>query len=194
MGKREENRQKRDQEILKAATTLFAEKGFDLTRIEDVAELARVSVGTIYLRYKNKSDLLKGVLTQFEQRFVNAMNHEAIHQAPYPERFANIFTAIMKIAGESREFPAIMQLAHHAQIEDWVPGEAVRGAIRRIVQNSQHEGELREDVPATHIAAAAHGMVEGVMRHMMTNNDHDPAPYIHTLTDASARWLMRDAA
>ena len=192
MGKREENKQKRDQGILIAATSLLAEKGFEATRIEDVAERAGVSVGTIYLRYKNKADLLKGVLERFETIFVDALMDEDVHRASFPQRFENIFLAMLKTASTSPELPAIMQLAYHTEIADWVPGETVRAAIRDIIAQSQEEGQLRADVPASHAAAAAHGMVEGVMRHMMINKVQDPAPYIQTLTDASARWLMDD--
>jgi AcrR family transcriptional regulator len=45
-------------EIADAAMRVFAEKGFDLATLDEVAEKAGVSKGTIYLYYKNKEDLL----------------------------------------------------------------------------------------------------------------------------------------
>lgn len=44
--------------ILEAATRLFREQGYDSARIEDIAELAEVSVGTLYNYYQNKGDIL----------------------------------------------------------------------------------------------------------------------------------------
>ncbi|MFJ1311418.1 TetR/AcrR family transcriptional regulator [Agrobacterium sp. P15N1-A] len=44
--------------ILEAATTLFREQGYDSARIEDIAEMAEVSVGTLYNYYQNKGDIL----------------------------------------------------------------------------------------------------------------------------------------
>ena len=44
----------RPQEILDAALTLFAQKGFVATRLEEVAARAGVSKGTIYLYFERK--------------------------------------------------------------------------------------------------------------------------------------------
>lgn len=52
----------RRESILRAAETLFAQKGYRKTRIEDVAEAAEVSVGTVYGYFKNKEELLINVL------------------------------------------------------------------------------------------------------------------------------------
>lgn len=53
-------RKKADKErrILEAATQLFREQGFDHARMEHIAELADVSVGTLYNYYENKGDIL----------------------------------------------------------------------------------------------------------------------------------------
>ncbi len=44
--------------ILKSAEKLFARKGYHQTSMEQVADLAEVSVGTVYFYFKNKEDLL----------------------------------------------------------------------------------------------------------------------------------------
>jgi AcrR family transcriptional regulator len=53
-------RQKADRErrILEAAGKLFREVGYEAARIEDIAEIAQVSVGTFYNYYQNKGDIL----------------------------------------------------------------------------------------------------------------------------------------
>lgn len=52
----------RPQELLEAALTLFVEKGFAATRAEEVAKLAGVSKGTLYLYYPSKDELFKAVV------------------------------------------------------------------------------------------------------------------------------------
>ena len=54
--------------ILAAAATWFTTDGFEATRIADVAHLAGVAVGTVYLRYPGKGELLAGVLAQAEEQ------------------------------------------------------------------------------------------------------------------------------
>lgn len=47
----------RRSELLTAARTVFARKGFHDASIEEIAELAEVAKGTVYLYYKSKNDL-----------------------------------------------------------------------------------------------------------------------------------------
>ena len=54
---------KRDR-ILRAAETLFAEKGYDNATIQDIAALAGVGDGTVYDYFKNKEDVLFNALNQ----------------------------------------------------------------------------------------------------------------------------------
>jgi len=47
------NKKKR---ILEAATTIIAQKGYHGTKVSDIAKLAEVADGTIYLYFKNKDN------------------------------------------------------------------------------------------------------------------------------------------
>ena len=57
-GLRAKQKADRNRRILEAATSLFREVGYDSARIEDIAERAEVSVGTLYNYYENKGDVL----------------------------------------------------------------------------------------------------------------------------------------
>ena len=46
------------QRILDAAVAVFAEKGFFVSRISDIADRADVADGTVYLYFKNKDEIL----------------------------------------------------------------------------------------------------------------------------------------
>jgi AcrR family transcriptional regulator len=60
--RREREKQLRRQSILSAAEILFAHNGYRKTKIEDIAEKAEVSVGTVYGYFQNKEELLVAVL------------------------------------------------------------------------------------------------------------------------------------
>lgn len=62
-GLREKQKADRDQRILRAATRLFREEGYDRTKIETIAAKARVSIGTVYNYYQNKGDLLVAIVS-----------------------------------------------------------------------------------------------------------------------------------
>ncbi|MBU0462704.1 MAG: TetR/AcrR family transcriptional regulator [Proteobacteria bacterium] len=60
--RRQREKELRRSTILTAAEKLFAQKGYRKTRIEDIADIAEISVGSVYGHFKNKEDLLIGVL------------------------------------------------------------------------------------------------------------------------------------
>lgn len=56
--RRQREREQRYQTILESAGGLFARDGYHQTSIEQIADRAEVSVGTVYFYFKNKEDLL----------------------------------------------------------------------------------------------------------------------------------------
>lgn len=67
-------RQKADRErrIVDAATRLFRKTGFENTKIETIAELAEVSIGTVYNYYQSKGDLLVAIVSMEVNEVLNA--------------------------------------------------------------------------------------------------------------------------
>jgi AcrR family transcriptional regulator len=63
LGLRERNREERHRRILESAARQFRERGYDHVKIEEIAEAAGVSVGTIYNYYKNKGDVLVAIVS-----------------------------------------------------------------------------------------------------------------------------------
>src|SRR5450432_3260015 len=59
--------QARRDQILDAATKVFAEKGFHRATIRDVAGAAGIADGTIYNYFDNKTALLLGILNRLNQ-------------------------------------------------------------------------------------------------------------------------------
>lgn len=59
--------QARRSQILDAATTVFAEKGFQRATIRDIANTAGIADGTIYNYFENKTALLLGILDRLNE-------------------------------------------------------------------------------------------------------------------------------
>jgi len=58
LSRKERNKLRNREAIIEAAVHLFAVKGFNETKLEDVATLAEFGKGTIYNYFENKDDLL----------------------------------------------------------------------------------------------------------------------------------------
>jgi AcrR family transcriptional regulator len=57
----------RRNQILDAATQVFAERGFHNTTIRQIAQQAGIADGTVYIYFKTKTDLLLGILNRINE-------------------------------------------------------------------------------------------------------------------------------
>lgn len=180
---------KKTEAILDAAKAHFAAYGFEATRLSEVAKDAGVAVGTIYLRYEGKAELLAGVLRRAEQSFADAMDVPEIWKTPFPERFGALVGAIFVAASKEENLAQLMALSAYATKAEEHSKSQVLGMIQAHLQDGVERSELRGDVDLALAARMAHGMVEGAMREMMVKPSRDPEPVIAQIADASARWL-----
>lgn len=58
----------RRKQILEAATRVFAKKGYHRATTKDIAHAAKMAEGTIYLYFKNKSELLIALMEYLDQQ------------------------------------------------------------------------------------------------------------------------------
>lgn len=73
-GLREKQKADRERRILKAAVVKFRADGYRAVRIEDLAETAEVSVGTIYNYFRTKGDILIAIVAMEVQEVLVSGN------------------------------------------------------------------------------------------------------------------------
>ena len=93
-GLRERQKADRTSRILDAATRLFRETGYGAIRIEDIAQAAEVSVGTLYNYFTNKGDLLLAIVSMEVEEVLSA--GQAVVEDP-PKDVAEAFSALIGI-------------------------------------------------------------------------------------------------
>ena len=76
--------------IIRAATKIFAKKGFFNARISDIAKEAKVADGTIYLYFNNKFDILVSVFEQEIGRMIDQIN-TLLEKEKDPRKMLEIF-------------------------------------------------------------------------------------------------------
>lgn len=79
--------QARKNQILEAATTIFAEKGFQRATIKDIAKMAGIADGTIYNYFQNKTAILLGLLDRLNETEARAMHFEGTPDTTFQEFF-----------------------------------------------------------------------------------------------------------
>jgi TetR/AcrR family transcriptional regulator len=151
-GVRQRRKAERPQELLEAALTLFVEKGLAATRTDDVAKLAGVSKGTLYLYYPSKDELFKAVVQAYLTQVI-AEGSDIVDQfegttadllqllvQTWWDRVGSSKAAglLVLILAESRHFP---DLARFYMEQVIAPSHALLG---RAVQRGLDSGEFRQ--------------------------------------------------
>jgi TetR/AcrR family transcriptional regulator len=154
--KRSRRKDARPGELLASALDLFVEKGFAATRVEEIAQHAGVSKGTLFLYFPSKEDLFKAVVREnISGRFAEWDEEIKRFKGPTSEMLRQCLfgwwdrIGSTKAAGisklmmsEAQNFP---ELADFYQREVIQPGNAL---IERILQRGMTRGEFRPmDVP-----------------------------------------------
>lgn len=149
--KRARRKEARPGELLAAALTLFVEKGYAATRVDEVASRAGVSKGTLFLYFSSKEELFKAVVRdsisgrfpqwntevdQFEGSSADLLRYSmnAWWQGVGATKAAGICKLMMS---EASNFP---ELAIFYEKEVIKPGDQL---IRRILQRGVDSGEFR---------------------------------------------------
>lgn len=155
-------------QILDAATSVFARRGFDEARVDDVAAEAGLAKGTVYLYFRSKDALIEalvGRLVEFELARLRAL---AASDDPVPARLARFvhdYTAEMERMAPLA--PMFLQVyaraARHASVKRVLATymDAYVAEIAKLLRTGVERGEIRTADPG---AAALHlgALLEGI--------------------------------
>lgn len=145
----------RPAEILAAALEVFAERGFQAARLEEVAKRAGVSKGALYLYFETKADLFRAVVTEAISPNIERIKAMASAEVPF-ETAARMglgmlartvvsdrrVTGVVKLViAESRNHPELATIWHETVVE---PGLQLMGGL---IARAQARGEVRPGDP-----------------------------------------------
>ena len=92
----------RHNQILDAAITVFAEKGFARSTIKDVAQTAGIADGTIYIYFENKTALLLGILNRLNESDQREAQFEQAQEMDFETYFRSyLYQRITLMAGNT---------------------------------------------------------------------------------------------
>ena len=137
--------------IIRAATKVFAKKGFFNARISDISKEAKVADGTIYLYFNNKFDILLSVFEQEIGKLIDQVT-QLLEKADNPKHRLEIF-----ITNHLEEMKKNRYLAEVIHIELRQTSKLIReyrknkfneyiDIIATIIENGQRDGIFRQDI------------------------------------------------
>jgi AcrR family transcriptional regulator len=96
--RKERERERRRQQIMVAAKRVFSAKGFNKTTMEDIAKVAELSPGTLYLYFKNKDELYASLSLRILQYLLIRLEHvNAEHPLSPQERIDSLKAAMYDV-------------------------------------------------------------------------------------------------
>jgi len=164
--------------IIRAATKVFAKKGFFNARISDIAKEAKVADGTIYLYFNNKYDMLLSVFEEKIGKLVEQLNAQ-LESEDDPRRMLEIF-----IINHLREMKKNKNLAEVIQIELRQTNKMIRdyrnnkfsdylNIISTIIKKGQAKKVFRSDIMPGIAKRAIFGALDEIARIWSINIDSE---------------------
>jgi len=161
-------RDERQDEILRAALGVFARRGFEATRIADIAEAAHMSHGLIYRYFPSKEAAFVALVGRAVQGGVTLTENALTAQAPPLEKLTWLIQQMLEGIRTDPEYPLIIV---HAYAAGTLPPEAARVLeesgkqthrnVSRLIREAQAAGQVRAgdaDELATLILATIQGL------------------------------------
>jgi TetR/AcrR family fatty acid metabolism transcriptional regulator len=156
--------------ILKAATQVFARRGFFQSQVADIAREAGVAAGTVYLYFRSKDDLLVSLFERTMREAI-AEGRTALDGIADPrERLTRLARLHLERLGRDRDLAVVFQveLRQSTKFMERFSSTYLRdylGQIRDTLALGQAGGQFRSDINPT-IAAK---IFFGALDEMATN-------------------------
>lgn len=90
----------RRQQILRAAERLLRHYGFSKTTVSDIAAEASIGVGTVYLEFSSKNDIIGALAQERHQRLLDTISAAIEEDGPFGDRLRTLLDARIAILFE----------------------------------------------------------------------------------------------
>jgi AcrR family transcriptional regulator len=170
---RERSRLETRRRLIEAGTELFARRGFARTRAADISRQAGVAVGTLYLHFTDKEELLREILFHgFEEIHAVVRRIAETERQTVPE---SVRAHAEAVVGYAAEHPALFQILFSTEVASTAVGAELLGVL-----TAHQEERLREGMAGGYFradldpAVAAH-VVIGMLTQVLHWWTQDPS-------------------
>jgi AcrR family transcriptional regulator len=177
------------EKIMQSAMENFAKKGFDRTRMEDIAAAAGLAKGTLYLYFKNKEDLfyaicdhnleeLRNQLYRLFNRKENILLDAEKFYDEYQRGSLGSDTIWFEMIALSTRSPKLRKILTENQIK-------VSQVVKEFLKTQIERGILRQDINIDIFASALIALYNGLAVNkllLQTSNAETQKAWIETIS------------
>ena len=177
--RREKEKNQRRKTILKAAKKLFFKKGLENTTMDDIAEKAELSKGTLYIYFQSKEILALSIIKETSDLLNKTLRKAADTDKPGIERIIDVTMALTDFFRKKRkEFQFFRYMdsitvslgVRNDVLQDWKSGvEDLIQVVLAIVLEGMKDGSIRRDVEPEKAAFIFSNMVLSFLIRLSSN-------------------------
>jgi TetR/AcrR family fatty acid metabolism transcriptional regulator len=165
--------------ILRAATAVFAEKGYFNSKVADIAKAAGVADGTVYLYFKNKDDVLHSIFDRAMDEFISEGRRELASIEKPEDRLRRIAELHLERLGADRDMAIVFQVELRGSIKFMQEFSAAGFAeyldiIRATIEDGQKSGVFRADLKPIVCAKMLYGALDEMVTNWILSNRSYP--------------------
>jgi AcrR family transcriptional regulator len=165
--------------LLTAAANLFAERGYGLTSMRDIARATRVRVASLYHHFKSKEDLYHEVLDREQTKLRELINSALAEENEFPKQIERMVTIAFDY---HRKNPSLAKLGMRALLGDGLTrpyDSRWLGMMEALLRPRAAKGEIKPIDPALFLITAG-----AIIQHHVVSNG--------TVRDLVGRSLSAD--
>jgi TetR/AcrR family transcriptional regulator, fatty acid metabolism regulator protein len=168
--------------ILRAATKVFAGKGYFNSKVADIAKEAGIADGTVYLYFKSKDEILHSIFDRAMAEFIEEGKRELKEIDDPTEKLRRISQLHLERLGADREMAIVFQVELRGSTKFMEEFSAAGFAeyldiIRKTIEEGQTQGVFRKDLHPITCAKILYGALdEMVTNWILSKNSYPLAP------------------
>jgi AcrR family transcriptional regulator len=167
----------KQKQIIKAATKIFARKGFHQAKMDEIAKAARVAKGTLYYNYASKSKLFAATVTVGMEEIMDKISRELESDLPFVEHFRLLLSNTIRIYLKNKEVIRIYvnELSSGIDAQALAEIKNVRRRLIRFVTETLQTGQERGYLKPLHrqiCATVLVGMVDALCNNQLDPQEH----------------------
>jgi AcrR family transcriptional regulator len=192
--------------ILESAEAVFAERGFHGARIQDIAERARIAVGTVYNHFEQKDEMLVALLEERTEELLAQLAPMAGDPRPFQARLT---VRVARVLGHVHRHRAFFSIAtEHGLFASAAPAgapassrrlhrlEKFRAVFDALVQEGVAAGDLeplRGDALVRFFGGTIRAFVLSSLSEQMTDVDEQARTVVDLFLHGAGRRKLKRA-
>ena len=177
--RKEREKEQRRNEIIDAAEKVFFTKGIDNATMDEVAETAELSKGTLYIYFKNKEDLHFAICRRGLIILMNDFEKVVTMEKTVLENLISIGLSFVNFARKHSDYFKVMSHFENkdftscAMDHEHTEKDDVMDFLVKLIEKGRQDGSLRNDLVPETVAHILWAQTTGVLQLMSVKDLHN---------------------